>query len=91
MHAEPGDWLIVKGATVGAVDETGEIVEVPREDGSPPYRVRWLRDGREALVFPGTDARIMTAAEKARADARERRRIEEIQREILREGPTAHR
>jgi hypothetical protein len=43
---------------VGDRRRRGVIVDVRNDDGSPPYRVKWLDDGHEALVFPGVDARI---------------------------------
>ncbi|PBC40198.1 DUF1918 domain-containing protein [Rhodococcus sp. ACS1] len=79
MHAEPGDWLVVKGTVVDSPDEVGQIVEVRHADGEPPYLVRWIRDGHEALVFPGPDAHVVTAAEKVEEDRRERQRISAIQ------------
>lgn len=33
MHAEPGDWLVVKGTVVDSPDEVGQIVEVRHADG----------------------------------------------------------
>jgi len=36
----------------------GVVVKLRHPDDSPPYVVRWLDDGHEALVFPGPDARI---------------------------------
>ena len=27
-------------------------------DGTPPYRVRWVEDDHETLVFPGPEAHI---------------------------------
>uniref|UniRef100_UPI003F7F9A51 DUF1918 domain-containing protein n=1 Tax=Rhodococcus wratislaviensis TaxID=44752 RepID=UPI003F7F9A51 len=79
MHAEPGDWLVVKGTVVDSPDEVGHIVEVRRADGTPPYLVRWIRDDREALVFPGPDAHVVTAAAKSEEDSHERRRISALQ------------
>lgn len=58
MKANVGDRLIMEGKHVGDPRRVGVIVEVRREDGSPPYLVRWLDDGHEGLVFPGPDARI---------------------------------
>lgn len=84
MHAEPGDWLVVKGTVVDSPDEVGHIVEVRRTDGEPPYLVRWMRDGHEALVFPGPDAHVATAAEKDEQDSHERRRISALQDAIAR-------
>lgn len=86
MRARPGDWLLVKGALVGSPDELGFIVEVRGADGTPPYLVRWLRTEKEGLVFPGPDAVVLTAQEKAAADEQQRRRIEETQRAIREPG-----
>jgi hypothetical protein len=36
----------------------GVITALRHEDGTPPYVVKWLDNGHEALVFPGSDARI---------------------------------
>ena len=52
MRAAVGDRLLVHGRTVGASDQTSEIIEVRGPDGTPPYLVRHP-DGQEALVFPG--------------------------------------
>lgn len=82
MRAHPGDWLVVKGTVVDAPVAIGQIVEVRRSNGEPPYLVRWTHDNREALVFPGPDAHVVSAADKARADERERARLDELQREI---------
>jgi hypothetical protein len=30
----------------------GVVMELRHDDGTPPYVVRWLDDGHEALVFP---------------------------------------
>jgi hypothetical protein len=58
MRAHLGDRLILKGIHVGDPRRIGIILDVPHPDGSPPYTVRWLDNGHEALVFPGTDATI---------------------------------
>jgi hypothetical protein len=34
------------------------IIALRHGDGTPPYEVRWLDSGHEALVFPGPEARI---------------------------------
>ncbi|CAA9252014.1 MAG: hypothetical protein AVDCRST_MAG52-2109, partial [uncultured Blastococcus sp.] len=36
----------------------GEVVGLVHEDGSPPFRVRWVEDGHETLVVPGPEAHI---------------------------------
>lgn len=58
MRAQPGDRLILEGTHVGDPRRIGVIIELRHADGTPPYVVRWLEDGHEALVFPGPDARI---------------------------------
>jgi hypothetical protein len=62
MRAKTGDWLVVRGRTLDDPVREGLIVEVPHPDGSPPYRVHWLDDGRLSLVFPGSDAVLQAAA-----------------------------
>lgn len=57
MYAAVGDRLHVHGRMVGVPDQKSEIIEVRGRDGAPPYLVRH-EDGREALVFPGTDALV---------------------------------
>jgi hypothetical protein len=84
MHANPGDWLLVEGRAVGNRPRRGRILEVRSADGTPPYLVRWL-DGREALVFPGPDARVVDAGELARIEQAEIAQIAAVQSEI-----TAH-
>jgi hypothetical protein len=63
MHGRVGDRLILEGTRVGDRRRVGVIMALRRDDGGPPYLVRWLDSGNEALVFPGTDARIEMAAE----------------------------
>jgi uncharacterized protein DUF1918 len=66
MRAAPGDRLIID-ASSGRV---GEVIGVPRADGSPPYVVRWCRSGHIALVFPDSYAVLIPAgcANDDRAD-----------------------
>jgi hypothetical protein len=58
MQAHVGDWLIIEGRTLDEPRRQGEIVELVHPDGSPPYRVRWVEDDHESLVFPGPGARV---------------------------------
>jgi hypothetical protein len=58
MQAHVGDRIVLEGIHVGDRRRVGVIVELRREDGTPPYLVRWLDDGHEALIFPGSEARI---------------------------------
>lgn len=58
MKAKIGDRLILAGSHVGDPRRIGVITQLRHADGTPPYVVRWLDDGHEALVFPGSDARV---------------------------------
>lgn len=58
MYARPGDRIVIRSGMLGAPVRDGEILEVGREDGGPPYRVRWSDDGHVSLFFPGPDAYI---------------------------------
>jgi uncharacterized protein DUF1918 len=57
MRARIGDRLVV------GEDRIGEVVGVPSADGSPPYIIKWLKDGHIAMVFPDHYARIVPAGE----------------------------
>ncbi|MCZ2812066.1 MULTISPECIES: DUF1918 domain-containing protein [unclassified Modestobacter] len=67
MRAEVGNWLVVRNRLLDRPVRAGEIVEVPHADGSPPWTVHWLDDERTSVVFPGSDAVVMTAP-PSRAD-----------------------
>jgi hypothetical protein len=82
MRARVGDWLVVKGTTVGRPDHRGLITEVHSVDGSPPYVVRWLDNEHEATIFPGSDAIVVTAAEQAAADVAAQPRFGAVQSAI---------
>ncbi len=56
--AKVGDRVVLEAVHAGNHRRVGIITELRREDGRPPYLVRWLEDGREALIFPGRDSRI---------------------------------
>ena len=71
MKARVGDWVVVEGVTLGVSTRRGQVVEVRHPDGSPPYLVHWVDTGRQTLVFPGPDARVVTAEEEARRLAAE--------------------
>ena len=58
MRGKVGDRLILEGTHVGDTRRSGVVIALRRDDGSPPYLVRWLDNGHEGLVFPGPDARI---------------------------------
>jgi hypothetical protein len=56
VKAKPGDHLVIKSHHVGQAERDAEILEVHGEKGQPPFLVRWMDDGHEVLVFPGSDA-----------------------------------
>jgi hypothetical protein len=64
MRAHVGDRLVV------GTDRVGMVIGVPAEDGSPPYIVKWLKDGHIAMVSPDQYARIIPAADPVDAAAR---------------------
>ncbi len=63
MKAHVGDHLVLDGTHVGDRRRIGIIIELRHADGTPPYLVRWLDDGHEALVFPGSNARVEEPSE----------------------------
>ena len=58
MNARIGDRIIVEGTRLGDRRRIGVIVAIAHPDGAPPYRVKWLDDGRTTLIFPGPESRI---------------------------------
>lgn len=82
MKAKVGDWLVLKGTTIGKRDQQGLITEVHSADGSPPYVVRWLETDHVATVFPGSDAVVVTAAQQATAEERALHRFGAVQSAI---------
>lgn len=82
MKAKVGDWLVIKGVTIGQPDYRGLITEVHSSDGSPPYVVRWLETDHIATVFPGPDAIVVTPDEQHMADERAQRHLAEVQSAI---------
>lgn len=83
MRAQRGDWLVIKGSTVGKPDQRGLIIEARSSDGTPPYVVHWLQDDHVSTVFPGPDAVIVTEAEQNAADEAERARLAAVQEAIV--------
>ncbi|WP_406632631.1 DUF1918 domain-containing protein [Amycolatopsis sp. WGS_07] len=78
MHAQPGDWLVVKGVRVDLPEQRGRIVAAGGPGGAPPFTVRWLADDRVSTIFPGPDAIVLTEAEMAEQDEHERERFERL-------------
>jgi hypothetical protein len=61
MHAHIGDRLVLEGTHPGDNRRTAVITALRHLDGTPPYEVRWLDDGRTTLIFPGPEAHIEPA------------------------------
>jgi hypothetical protein len=59
VEATVGDTIIVRSRHIGTGDRRGEVVELRGQGGAPPWLVRWAHDGREALYFPASDARVV--------------------------------
>lgn len=57
MRAQIGDRLLVGYGR----RRVGLVIGVPREDGQPPYIIKWLDGGHIAMVFPDEYARIIPA------------------------------
>ncbi len=58
MNANVGDRIVLEGTHRDEPRRVGVVTAVCHADGAPPYRVRWLDDGRTTLIFPGPRARI---------------------------------
>lgn len=82
MRAHPGDWIVIKSRTTGRPEQRGRIIEVRSAEGLPPYVVRWLADDHVSVFFPGSDAIVLTPAEVAAADERDRARFAAVQHTI---------
>jgi hypothetical protein len=59
MRAHVGDRLVV------GEDRVGVVIGVPAADCSPPFIVKWLKDGHIAMVQPDQYARIVPAGQSA--------------------------
>ena len=59
MRAQVGDRLVV------GADRIGIVVAVPAKDGSPPYIIKWQKDGHIAMVLPDQYSRIIPAGQPA--------------------------
>ncbi|MFI5615801.1 DUF1918 domain-containing protein [Amycolatopsis sp. NPDC051903] len=88
MHAQPGDWLVVKGVRVDLPEQRGRIIAVGGSGGTPPFTVRWLADDRVSTVFPGPDAIVLTQPEITERDEQDRARLERFR--ALRRAGAAH-
>lgn len=78
MIASVGDWLVVESSREDVHAHCAEVIALSHPDGSPPYTVRWLEDGRETLMLPGPDARLFTLAQIEAQDRTENPRFARI-------------
>jgi hypothetical protein len=62
MRAQVGDRLVI------GHDRIGIVIGVPAKDGSPPYIIKWLKDGHIAMVKPDHYSRIVPAGQPVNAD-----------------------
>ena len=65
MRVQVGDRLVV------GADRVGIVVAVPVKDGSPPYIIKWQKDGHIAMVLPDQYSRIVPAGQSAAGDGAE--------------------
>ena len=62
LRARPGDRLLISGHHLGEPGRDAQILEARGPDGGPPFLVRW-EDGRESLLYPGSDASVQRLRE----------------------------
>lgn len=74
MHANPGDWLLIRSHTEGGHLRRAEIMST-HPAGDPPFKVRWLDDDSESVIFPGPDAEVVSAVDQSAVDRRELERM----------------
>ena len=64
MIAHTGDRLVLNPTPLGGTRRVGVITGVREDDGAPPYVVRWLEDGRTAMIFPGDEAHVPSKVDR---------------------------
>jgi CBS domain-containing protein len=63
LTAEAGDRLVISGHHLGEPERDAEILEARGPGGGPPFLVRW-EDGRESLLYPGSDASVQRLVDR---------------------------
>ncbi|WP_026209012.1 DUF1918 domain-containing protein [Catelliglobosispora koreensis] len=58
MKARIGDRLIIESHRTEVPRRIAVIEKVEHDDGSPPYWVKWLDTGHQALFSPGPDCHL---------------------------------
>ena len=61
MHASVGD----RPRPARGPPRSGVIIGIPKDDGQPPYVVRWQGDGHISMIFPDQYARVIPASHPA--------------------------
>ena len=85
MYGQPGefgqigDWLLVRGR---GDTRRGEILSVRATSGGALYTVRWLDTGGTAIVCPGEDAVVVSAAAQDDLDRDALARIDRFRQEL---------
>lgn len=79
VRAAVGDWLVAHPPSGQA--RRAVILSV-HANGEPPYQVRWLDTGREALVVPGPGDEVFSAVRQAEFDRQRTERALRVQQEI---------
>ena len=59
MEAQAGDHIEIPGTRIDHTVRKGEILEIRGREGAPPFLIKWLDNGKTALVYPGPDANIL--------------------------------
>jgi Domain of unknown function (DUF1918) len=54
-RAQVGDWIVLPDAHGHPHGRRKQVVGLLHPDGTPPYRVRWLDDDHESVLFPPPD------------------------------------
>ena len=89
MYCQPGefgqigDWLLVRGR---GDTRRGEILSVRATSGGALYTVRWLDTGGTAIVCPGEEAVVVSAAAQDDLDRESSARIDRLQQELTTKG-----
>jgi hypothetical protein len=81
MHAQPGDWLMIRSGSDSRASRRAVILAVA-PGGVPPYKVRWTDTGHEGLLFPGPDAEVVSAARQEEHDMKQAEHAAHVQAEI---------
>lgn len=77
--------MLVRSHTTGRPTRRAQIIAVG-PGGAPPYTVRWTDIDHEVLVFPGSDAQVMSATALAELDRQQTERLVAVQASFTASG-----